>query len=35
VVGMALILASGLYILYRESVRGRPLVQERPMPRNR
>lgn len=35
VIGMALILASGLYILYRENVRGRPLVADRPMPRNR
>lgn len=33
--GMALILGSGLYILYRENVRGRPLVTERPMPRHR
>jgi S-adenosylmethionine uptake transporter len=33
--GMALILGSGLYILYRENVRGRPIVSERPMPRNR
>ncbi|MDA9975587.1 DMT family transporter [Alphaproteobacteria bacterium] len=35
IIGMTLILGSGLYILYRESVRGRPLVAERPMPRNR
>ena len=33
--GMALILGSGLYILYREKIRDRALVSERPMPRNR
>lgn len=33
--GMALILASGLYILYRENVRGRQIVAKQPMPRNR
>ena len=34
-IGIALIIGSGLYILYRENVRGRTLVTERPMPRNR
>ena len=33
--GMALILGSGLYVLYRENVRGRPRVSEKSMPRNR
>ena len=33
--GMALILGSGLYILYREKIRGRAVVAEQPMPRNR
>jgi drug/metabolite transporter (DMT)-like permease len=34
-VGMALILGSGLYVLYREKVRKQSVVSERPMPRNR
>ncbi|MBM85040.1 MAG: EamA family transporter [Rhodospirillaceae bacterium] len=35
VLGMTLILSAGLYILYRENVRGRSIVTKRPMPRNR
>ena len=33
--GIALIGGAGLYVFYRETVRGRPNVIERPMPRNR
>lgn len=33
--GIALILGSGLYAFWRESVRGRTLASERPFPRNR
>jgi drug/metabolite transporter (DMT)-like permease len=35
IIGMVLILGSGLYILYRESVRGRLLAAGRSVPRNR
>ena len=34
-IGMALIVGAGLFLFYREMVRGRPLTVERPMPRNR
>jgi len=33
--GIALILSAGLYTFYRETVRGKPNVLEKPMPRNR
>jgi S-adenosylmethionine uptake transporter len=35
VLGMALIVGSGLFVFYRETVRGRPLAARRPVPRNR
>ncbi len=33
--GIVLIAGSGLYVFYRETVRGRPIAAQRPMPRNR
>jgi drug/metabolite transporter (DMT)-like permease len=33
--GMALIVGAGLFLFYREVLRGRPLAVERPLPRNR
>jgi len=33
--GIALICGAGLYVVYRETVRGRKIVSERPMPRQR
>jgi len=33
--GIALIVMSGLFVFYREHVKGTPLASERPMPRNR
>jgi drug/metabolite transporter (DMT)-like permease len=35
VLGMALIVGSGLFVLYRETVRGRVVAAKRPMPGNR
>lgn len=34
-IGIVLICGSGLYVFYRETVRGKKVVLERPMPRNR
>lgn len=34
-IGISLIVSSGLFVFYRETVRGKPLAIRRPMPRNR